>query len=176
MTFDFAASHFDLFEQPARFAIDGRALDARYRALQAQYHPDRYASAGDAEKRLALQISTRVNEAYQILKSPLARGRYLLTLAGVDTQEETNTAMPMDFLMGQMEWREQIAEARASGNVERLEALNAELRGEIGDLEAELGDLLDADRLAEAAVAVRKLRFLEKLDQEIGDAIEAALF
>ncbi|GLS04944.1 co-chaperone protein HscB [Chitiniphilus shinanonensis] len=176
MTFDFAASHFDLFEQPARFAIDARALDARYRALQAQYHPDRYASAGDAEKRLALQIATRVNEAYQILKSPLARGRYLLTLAGVDTQEETNTAMPMDFLMGQMEWREQIAEARASGNVERLEALNTELRGEIGDLEAELGDLLDADRLAEAAVAVRKLRFLEKLDQEIGDAIEAALF
>ncbi|TJZ73166.1 Fe-S protein assembly co-chaperone HscB [Chitiniphilus eburneus] len=176
MTFDFSASHFALFEQPERFAIDAPALDARYRALQAQYHPDRFASGSDAEKRLALQIATRVNEAYQILKSPLARGRYLLGLFGVDTQEETNTAMPMDFLIAQMEWREQIAEARASGNVARLESLNAELRDDIAEHEAELGAALDARTLDAAAMAVRKLRFLEKLDQEIGDAIEAALF
>lgn len=176
MRFDFSRSHFDLFAQPELFAIDRAALDARYRELQAQYHPDRYASASDAEKRLALQIATRINEAYQTLKSPLARARYLLQLAGVDTQEETNTAMPMDFLMSQMEWREAIAEAKASQNVEALERLGAELRGETAALEAELGGLLDRGDNDAAAVAVRKLRFMEKLDAEVGDAIEAALF
>ncbi|HSC81293.1 MAG TPA: Fe-S protein assembly co-chaperone HscB [Chitinolyticbacter sp.] len=176
MSFDFSRSHFDLFAQPELFQIDRAALDARYRELQAQYHPDRYASAADIEKRLALQIATRINEAYQTLKSPLARGRYLLQLSGVETQEETNTAMPMDFLMGQMEWREAIAEAKASQNVEALERLNVELRGETDALEAELGALLDRAQYEDAAIAVRKLRFMEKLDAEIGNAIEAALF
>src|SRR5690606_15056315 len=81
MRFDFSRSHFDLFAQPEMFTIDRAALDARYRELQAQYHPDRYASGSDAEKRLALQVATHINEAYQTLKSPLSRARYLLQLA-----------------------------------------------------------------------------------------------
>ncbi|UXY14873.1 Fe-S protein assembly co-chaperone HscB [Chitiniphilus purpureus] len=176
MTFDFSQSHFALFAQPERFALDLPALEARYRTLQGQYHPDRFASGSDAEKRLALQIATRVNEAYQVLRSPLARARYLLERAGVATQEETNTAMPVDFLMAQMQWREDIAEAKASRNVAQLEALAGALREEIGAQEALLGDQLDHNALEQAAVSVRKLRFLEKLDQDIGDAIEALLF
>ncbi len=140
-------------------------------------HPDRFASGSDAERRLSLQASTQVNEAWQTLRSPVARARYLLALQGVDTQEETNTAMPMDFLMNQMIWREHIAEGKASQNVERLEELNSELREEMGALESELAQQLDvAQDFAAAALSVRKLRFMEKLDQEIGDAIESVLF
>lgn len=176
MNFDFNQSHFALFGLPQRFDVSVSELDGQYRALQAEFHPDRFASADDATRRLSLQIATRVNEAYQTLKSPLARGRYLLGLHGVDTQEDTNTAMPMDFLMQQMEWRETIADAKASRNLDELERLNVELRHEIAALEEHLGLLLDEAQWQEASVAVRKLRFLEKLDQEIGDAIEAVMF
>lgn len=174
---DFSQNHFALFGLPEQFALEARELESRYRALVSEYHPDRAAAGSDTEKRLALQASTQVNEAWQTLKNPLARGRYLLKLRGVDTQEHTNTSMPMDFLMNQMQWREAIEEADANHNLDRLEELSRELRGEIGALEDHLGILLDTDQNnTEAALAVRKLRFLEKLEEEISDAIEQAMF
>ena len=177
MSTDFTQDHFALFNLPRRFAIDTALLDSAWRTAAAEVHPDRFVTAQDAEKRVALMRATRVNEAYQTLKSPVARARYLLQLAGVDTAEETNTSMPAAFLMAQMEWREAIADARAAANVDQLESLSRQLRADVKGLEAELGSALDeqADHTA-AALAVRKLRFLENLDQEIGDAIEALLY
>ncbi|QEL54272.1 Fe-S protein assembly co-chaperone HscB [Chromobacterium paludis] len=174
MNHDFTQDFFALFGLPRRYAQDAAQLDAAWRAAAAQVHPDRYAASPDAEKRSALMLATRVNEAYQTLKSPLSRARYLLQLAGVDTQEENNTRMPGDFLMAQMEWRESIDDARSS--VDALEALSRRLRAEVQDMQAELEAALDARAdLDAAAVLVRKLRFMDKLDQEIGDAIESLL-
>ncbi|MDB5918051.1 MAG: Fe-S protein assembly co-chaperone HscB, partial [Massilia sp.] len=113
-------NHFDLFQLPARFTIDVKALDAAYRDVQGQVHPDRFINATDAEKRVAMQWATRANEAYQTLKNPQKRARYLCELNGVDLQTESNTAMPMDFLMQQMEWREALGEARAAKDVDAL--------------------------------------------------------
>lgn len=176
MAFDFSVDHFALFALPRRFALDKGGLEAAYRDLQVLYHPDRAAALPDADKRLAMQAATRVNEAFQVLKSPLGRARYLLQLAGVDTQEETNTSMPVDFLIQQMEWREQVAETRAAGDVGALETLAQTLQGETRQLELALADCLDVRQdHAGAALLVRKLRFLEKLEQEIGDAIEVLL-
>lgn len=159
------------------FAIDAKLLDTRYRESVAQYHPDRFATASDADRRMSLQATTHINEAYQTLKSGLARGRYLLKLADVDTQEETNTAMPMDFLMAQMEWRESIADAKGSQNLEALENLASEMRAEMQALESKLATQIDSQKdYINAAMSVRKLRFMEKLDQEIGDAIEAIMY
>ncbi|MEO9384404.1 Fe-S protein assembly co-chaperone HscB [Chromobacterium phragmitis] len=174
MNHDFNQDFFALFGLPRRFAQDASRLDAAWRAAAAQVHPDRYAASPDAEKRSALMLATRVNEAYQTLKSPLNRARYLLSLAGVDTQEENNTRMPGDFLMAQMEWRESIDDARQS--VAELEALSGRLRAEVKTMQADLESALDARvDLDAAAVLVRKLRFMEKLDQEIGDAIDSLL-
>jgi molecular chaperone HscB len=174
---DFAQSHFALFQLDPAFAIDGKLLDTRYREQVALYHPDKFATAPDAQRRMSLQAATHINEAYQTLKSALPRARYLLQLAGVDTQEETNTAMPMDFLMAQMEWRESIGDAKLSKNVEALENLAQEMRAEMQALEAKLATQIDEQQdFASAAMSVRKLRFMEKLDQEIGDAIEAVLY
>jgi len=111
---DIHQSHFALFGLPARYAIDPEQLSRNYRQLQSEVHPDRFAAATPAERMRSMQWATHINEAYQTLKSPVARARYLLHLQGVDTQEDTNTAMPMDFLMQQMEWREAIEEARAA--------------------------------------------------------------
>ena len=176
MTFDFSLDYFQMFGLQRNFRVSVSDLEATYRSLQSQYHPDRAASLSDAEKRLALQAATQVNAAFQTLKSPVARARYLLSLSGVDTQEETNTAMPTDFLMQQMEWRESIAEARAGKQVDSLEALSRELASEAAALVTMLAGLIDDKQDYErAAQAVRKLRFMEKLEHEVSDAIDAML-
>jgi molecular chaperone HscB len=169
--FDFQQNHFQLFGLPQSFAIDATQLDQHYRALQAQVHPDKSAHLSEAEQRLAMQHSTQVNEAYQTLRNPLKRARYLLSLHGVDTQEDTNTAMPVDFLMEQLEWREAVAEA---DDVSVLEELEARLHRETRALEDELAGKIDTEKnYADAAGLVRKLRFMEKLAEDIHFAYDA---
>ncbi|MDX2220980.1 MAG: Fe-S protein assembly co-chaperone HscB [Burkholderiales bacterium] len=175
MTPDFNQDHFSLFGLPRQFALDMARLDQAYRRVQGEVHPDRFAGGSDVEKRLSMQWATRTNEAYQTLRKPVARARYLLALAGVDTQEETNTAMPADFLMQQMMWRETVAEARVAKDIGQLDALLHSLRQSERELQRELADALDgtARNHAQAALLVRKLRFIEKLADEIGAAQEA---
>lgn len=167
-------THFELFGLPARFTLDTALLDANYRKLQGEIHPDRFAAAPPAERLRAMQWATQVNEAYRTLKSPVARARYLLQLRGIDTQEDSNTAMPIDFLMRQMEWREAIANARASGDIEALESLRTALRRESTAMEQDLQvDLDELGNLTRAAETVRKLCFIDKVRDEIAQAIEA---
>jgi molecular chaperone HscB len=165
---------FALFGLPRRFALDMAELEVLYRDMQARVHPDKYASAGEADKRLAMQLATHANEAYLTLKSPLKRGQYLLHLAGHDPQIEHNTAMPTDFLMEQMEWREAVAEARAAADAAELDHLHHRMRKEISLQYDALHLALDerADH-ARAAELVRQLMFQEKLLHEIDDALEA---
>lgn len=151
-------------------------LESSWHALAQLVHPDRYANAGEAEKRVALMTATRVNEAYQTLRSPAARARYLLQLAGIDTQEDSNTSMPSDFLMAQIEWRERIEEAHLHLDIEALQTLAHHLSDEIHYLDMELARALDSQHDLDAAtLLVRKRRFLEKLDQEISNTSEALL-
>ncbi len=155
------------------FAIDVAALDIAYREVQREVHPDRFATASDAEKRLAAQWATQANGAYRTLKSPLNRGRYLLQLNGIDTEEERNTAMPLEFLMQQMEWREAVVEAKASKDDSKLDQLATDKRREEKLLFAKLTEqLARTTSMADARETVRKLRFLEKLGEEIDIAAE----
>lgn len=165
-------SHFDLFHLPAQFALDEAALDSAYRTVQTQVHPDRFAAAGDAQKRIAMQWATRANEAYRTLRDPLKRATYLLSLRGVDIGAENNTAMEPAFLMQQMEWREGIEDAAAARNVDALDALLAELRDEKRVRLERLGTLLDSGADQAAAEAVRQLMFIERVASEVGAQIE----
>ncbi|MBL8394018.1 MAG: Fe-S protein assembly co-chaperone HscB [Candidatus Accumulibacter sp.] len=171
---DFNADHFSLFDLPPSFRLDPVVLDRRYLELQSKVHPDRFASAGESARRLSLQWATRVNEAYQTLKKPLSRAAYLLHLAGHEIGSHDNTAMPVDFLVEQMEWREAVAEARAAGEHHELEHLHHRLQRELQNRHDEVAVLLD-DRndLPQAADHVRRLMFLDKLLTEIDDAIAA---
>jgi molecular chaperone HscB len=172
MAFDLSRNHFELFGLPVRFNVPLDQVDASYRDIQSQVHPDRFASASDAERRVSMQWATRVNEAYQTLKSPLKRATYLLEQRGMDVGAESNTAMPADFLMAQMEWREAVEEAANDGNVAALDELLRKLRGEMNAYYGELGHLIDEANDDDSAVKmVRKLMFLERLQSEIGDAI-----
>ncbi len=173
MHFDFSKNHFELFGLPSAFHIDMERLDQAYREIQTLVHPDKFTHLGEQEKRLSMQWATHANEAYQALKKPLSRARYLLHLHGVDTQEESNTAMPAEFLMAQMEWREAIMEAKEAQDIAGMEQLHNRLRAEMREQHQELGRLLDdAADYQGASGLVRKLKFMEKLGEEIDGALE----
>jgi molecular chaperone HscB len=163
-------NHFDLFGLPPRYSIEGQTLERSYREIQSQVHPDRFAHAGDAERRASLQWTTRVNEAYRTLKDPVQRAKHLLELQGVDVAFETNTAMPPDFLMQQMELREALEEAKSPG---ALDEMRKTLREQQAQIQRQIGDAIDAKKdYASAAGLVRKLQFLDRLDEEIDSAYE----
>jgi len=166
-------NHFDLFQIPATFDVDQDALDRAYREIQGRVHPDRFVNASDAEKRVAMQWATRANEAYQTLRHPQRRAQYLCELNGVDLQIESNTAMPMDFLMQQMEWREALGDARAARDAGALDELEAQVKGERKARLAQVGKLLDAGDYQQAAQGVRALMFLDKFGDELQYAFEA---
>ncbi|MBL8479103.1 MAG: Fe-S protein assembly co-chaperone HscB [Sterolibacteriaceae bacterium] len=159
---------------PRAQALDLARLEDSFRSIQAKVHPDKHAHAGDSDRRLAMQWATRVNEAFQTLKSPGLRARYLLGLLGHDPQIESNTAMPTEFLMDQMELREAVMEARAAADEAALDAVRSRLLGEIRADYARLAELIDIRKdFGAAAILVRQLMFQEKLLHEIDDALEA---
>ena len=168
---DFSQNYFALFGLPQRYRFDPDELDAAYRALQRVVHPDRYAAAGDAERRVALQSSARVNEAYRALKDPVDRAQYLLSLRGIDALAETNTALATEFLQRELERREAVGEAQAARDAERLATLLREVRIDAAALESKLAEYLDAEAWESARDVVRELRFLTKVAGDIEAAI-----
>jgi molecular chaperone HscB len=127
-----------------------------------------------AERRASLQWTTRVNEAYRALKSPVQRASHILELQGVDVAFETNTAMPPDFLTEQMELREALEEATRAKNLGSLDALQKRIDADKRTLEQQLGERIDRKRdFTGAADLVRELKFLEKMEAEIDAAYEA---
>jgi molecular chaperone HscB len=172
-TADFQQDFFRLFNLPLRYQIDSAALEQSYRALQAQVHPDKFAHLSEHERRMAMQWATRANEGFQTLRFPLNRARYLLSLHGVDTQEDSNTAMPVDFLMQQMEWREALEETKQTKNSTALEEMEQRVQHEMRILQQQLAvDIDDTHDFAAASGIVRKLKFLEKLAEEISSAFD----
>lgn len=168
---DFNADHFSLFGLQRSYRLDPLALDKRYREIQSEVHPDRFTQAGDSERRLSMQWATRVNEAYQTLKKPLPRAQYLLTLAGHEVDGHSNTAMPPEFLMEQMEWREAVAEAKVARDLDELEQLHHRVKVRMNDRYEQLACSLDDEDYVLAADRVRRLMFLDKLLFEIDDAM-----
>jgi molecular chaperone HscB len=161
--------YFELFQLTPAFQLDLDLLDRHYREIQTRVHPDKAAHLSDTEKRVFLQWATFANEAYHTLKRPLERARYLLRTHGVDTGEESNTAMPTEFLLEQIEWREELQEARTLRSLAGLDRLAARLRKEMDTLFGSLTTLLDVERSHPAAAdVVRQLAFLEKLGRDIG--------
>jgi molecular chaperone HscB len=166
-------NHFELFGLAPAFALDAGALERSYRDIQSQVHPDRFAHAGDAERRASLQWTTRVNEAYRILKDPVQRAKHILDLHGVDVAFETNTQMPTDFLLQQLELRQELESAVAKKDGSALDALRRALANSKKLLERQIGEAIDSrNDHGGAADLVRKLMFLDRLHAEIDAAYE----
>lgn len=156
---------FELFGLQPRFAQDRAMLDARWKDLQREAHPDRFAAQGPAAQRVAMQWSVRINEARQRLKDPVRRATYLCELHGQLIGAENNTAMPADFLMQQMQWREALDEA---DDVTSLQALADEVQQAQQETLHALGRSIDQQQdYVAAAQQVRRLMFVQRFAQDV---------
>ncbi|OGB34425.1 MAG: Fe-S protein assembly co-chaperone HscB [Burkholderiales bacterium RIFCSPLOWO2_12_FULL_61_40] len=159
------SNDFELFGLKQQFAQDRAVLDERWKSLQREAHPDKFAAQGAAAQRVAMQWSVRINEAYRRLKDPLTRAAYLCELGGAPVNAHTNTAMPAQFLMQQMEWREELDEAQ---DVQALEALRQSVDASKRALLLQCAQLLDVQNDCNAAVPlVRELMFIEKFAHDL---------
>ena len=151
---------FELFGLARRFAQERSAIDARWKELQREAHPDKFAAQGAAAQRVAMQWSVRINEAYQRLKDPMRRAAYLCELHGAPIR-----AMPAAFLMQQMEWREALEDARTDGE---LDALDDEVAQARRAALAQCEQLIDQQQdYAGAARQVRALMFIARFADDI---------
>ena len=161
---------FQLFAVPATFAQDRAVLDARWKELQREAHPDRFAAQGAAAQRVAMQWSVRINEAYQRLKDPIRRASYICELNGAPLNAENNTAMPGAFLMQQMEWREALDDAR---DIAAVELLQADVETTRARALSSLDWLIDEKGDYPGAVQqVRALMFIERFGQDVETKID----
>ena len=162
---------FTLFGLPQRFEQERSQIDARWKQLQAEVHPDRFAAEGPAAQRVAMQWAVRVNEAYQRLKDPIKRAAALCALHGVRIDAHDNTAMPAGFLMQQMHWREALDEARDGSEVEALSReVTQARRAALTELQATLDERHD---WAAAAQQVRALMFIERFATDVDERLDA---
>ena len=177
---DFKQSYFELFGLPEKFDIDFTELNAKFRELQAKYHHDRFVNGSDNERLVAVQTTGLINEANETLKSSRLRARYLLTLKGVDFDDEIDTTSDGAFLMHQMEIREALEEvATAQDPLARIDDIGQEISGEADALKDEFVEQLESGNLDAAKEAVLKMKFFERLCQEsksITEKLEDELF
>jgi len=164
-------NYFELFGLFPQFTVDLPDLATRYRELQKKFHPDKFAGSSDSERRMASQMAAQINAAYQSLKSPLERGRYLLKLSGIELDDEKDTQMNPAFLMEQMELREQLESVSEAINPpELLAQLDTEIEKSVDKRINELEKLFSAagkEQLLQARNLLREMQFFEKLHKEI---------
>ena len=164
------STDFELFDLPTQFAQNRAQIDARWKELQRQAHPDKFAAQGAAAQRVAMQWSVRINEAYRRLKDPLQRASYLCELHSAPINAENNTAMPADFLMQQMAWREALEEAENSEDLDKI-ALESSIFG--CKLLSKIEQVIDVEHnFKQAAQEVRSLMFIERFASEVHARID----
>ncbi|MGV6827242.1 MAG: co-chaperone HscB [bacterium] len=175
---DNAENYYQLFGLPVGFIVDSDQLASRYRELSKVVHPDRFANASDQERRISLEQTTRINEAFQTLKDPVRRAQYLLTLNGIEMQAEQETTRDTSFLMEQLELREALEQApNAEDPFQEVDQLMIKITGMIKRLIAKMAiQFEDAtpEQLEQARESIRKMQFLSKLHSE-AEAVEARL-
>ena len=101
-------NYFELFDLETSFFIDDNELKSSYRKEVSRFHPDNYATKSESEKLQALQNTSLLNTAFNSLKTPLNRASYLLKLENIDPFDEKDTSMKQDFLIGQIDLREEL--------------------------------------------------------------------
>jgi molecular chaperone HscB len=161
---------FTLLQLPEAFDIDLETLHQNYQSIQKNIHPDRFATFDDEAKLESIKKTAQVNDAYQTLKSPIRRAEYLLQLKGINIHDEKYTAVPQDFLMQQMEWREELETHKL--NKVALEKLAQDIQKNKNDMMNQLPSFFDdKNHLNDAIRVTRELNFIEKIEQHINDAL-----
>ncbi len=175
---DFSKNYFELFGLPLDYSIDVGELSDNYRNLQRVVHPDRFASGSEQERRLSMQGATLINEAFQTLKDPMLRARYLLSLHGIDVGDGRDATQDMEFLMEQMELREQLSEVKEQADpldivAKIISAIDGKLKALIEQITEQFASAAP-EHLELARETVLKMQFLQKIHQD-AESLEAEL-
>jgi len=167
--------YFQIMQVPEAYRVDGAALSEHYLTLQRQFHPDRFADKSAPEQRLAVQMASVVNQAYDTLRSPLLRAAYLLKLRGLDSSGENTTISDMPFLMAQMQLREQLSTASSAADpFAELDTIATEVASQLAELQGRFGEQYKQQTFETAAETLTKMQFYNKLQLEVNE-LEAAL-
>ena len=161
------SQYFQLFNLPEQYPLDTAALEQRYRALAAQFHPDKHTTANPFEQKQALMMSATLNQAYATLKSPIDRAAYLLQQHNINPDDPHNTQIDPEFLMQQMQWREALANAKIDNNQDKIQQIKQEVQQNYQQLLVQLQQQFEQQDYANASHNVRQGRFLNKLLREI---------
>jgi len=167
---DLNQNYFELFGLPAAFALDRARLLAAQQRLQSSYHPDRHVNDNDRDRRLSVQVASWINQAYETLQDPVKRSRYLLEISGADIPDDSTTTADTEFLMEQIELREAVEACReATDGLEQCQQIENRLTQRAGELADEFVDRFEADDLAGAVVLSRKMQFIQRIQQQLGE-------
>lgn len=176
----FSKNYFEIFDVPALTEIDLEKVADNYRNIQKQVHPDRFVNADEKERRIAMQKTSLINQAFQTLKQPVSRLQYLMSLKGVEMDAETDTTMDADFLMEQMEFREEISEVRGKDDpLDKLDAMASKIKKQLATFISLFETSYQNSELDNAREIVRKMQFLVKAQKEVtalSEQLEDELF
>ncbi len=174
MKFDFSRNYFELFDLEVKFQLDLASLAAGYQKQQSQFHPDRYINSDNQEKRIAMQATTFINEAYKVLSDEHARARYMLELKGVPFDSEQDTTHDMEFLMSQMSLREEIDEAdKQEDPLVYLDELSKHSSEQKQNLINKFQECYQEGAWDDAKEIVIKLQFFTRLHHQLNSKQEA---
>jgi molecular chaperone HscB len=167
---DLSQNYFELFGLEPAFDIDRERLQQQQRSLQASYHPDRHVNASERDRRLSMQLASWINQAYETLQDPVKRTRYLLELSGAEIPDDSTTTADTEFLMEQIELREQVDACRQhEDGLQRSEQIEQRLQQRASDLAGEFVAAFEQADFTNATVAYRKMQFIERIKQQLGE-------
>ena len=165
---DTGQNYFELFGLTPDFDLDLARLHSEQQRLQSIYHPDRYVSATDRDKRTSVQLASWVNQAYETLRDPVKRSRYLLEIGGAELPDDSQTTSDTAFLMEQLELREEMEACRIAENAMlESELIESRLSQRETDLAAEFVTAYQAGDLDSAQVSSQKMQFIQRIHQQL---------
>ncbi len=168
MKLDFTNNYFQLFELPRSMQVDEDLLDKRYKLLQRKYHPDRFSNGSQAEKRWSMQAASLLNQAKTTLADPLLRATYLLTLEGIDLNSEIDTHMSNEFLVAQMQLREELEKVSiAPDPFAEIEKLSIQIKTEIKNIQSGFENAIISGDTDKSRSKVREWQFLKRINNEL---------
>lgn len=166
----FNQNYFELFKLPLSYDIDAIELKSNYLELQKIYHPDKFVDASPELKTLVLSLSSHINQAYNVLISPLLRGLYLLKLNNIELDLAKDTQLSSEFILLQMEFHDKIDMAVGNHDFLALETIEAEILSTELSIIKKINQLFEGELYSQIVDYLKQLKFYERLKNTLSNA------